>query len=144
MAPDLDILDMVVTKLNEIVATITIVKRKGCDIPTSDEAEALSAHHNSHRSLIEFPVGTSIMNVALHIVLFPINALLQFTVPDVRVVDSQGTARATLATAFVGVATCLAWLAIASYATGASLGIVAGECITYAAVDASPLSQPCI
>ena len=126
MAPDPDVFAAVVKKLDTIIDAIAT--ERGCDSDSScDQAQALS--ENCHCSLIEFPQGSSIVFVALHILLFPVKALLQYTVPDVRVLDGQGMEKATLRKAFAAVIMCLVWLAIASYATVASLGILAGKCM---------------
>ena len=114
-----------VDKLKEII--LATAGENTSDGATKDQSQIIEDDSNSHGSLLDFPHGQSNMDVALHLILFPVKLLMHFTVPDVRCLDSHGMPTATLGNAFVASFMCLVWLIIASYAMVASLEILAGK-----------------
>lgn len=120
MAPSREIFDAVVRKLDEISGATAEQNFEGGSMLEDDDPD-------SHGSLLDFPYGGSSMEIAFHIILFPLKALMHYTIPDVRVLDSHGNPTATLGKAFMTAFMCLIWLIVGSYAMVASLEALAGE-----------------
>jgi Ca2+/Na+ antiporter len=74
-----------------------------------------------HESLTKFPWEGSLTEMTFHVLLFPIKAILQYTIPDVRHMDCEGNPKGGLGTAFLATLMCLFWLVVGSYAMVASL-----------------------
>jgi Ca2+/Na+ antiporter len=74
-----------------------------------------------YESLTKFPWDGSLSEIIFHILLFPVKAVLQYTIPDVRHMDAEGTPKGGLGTAFLAILMCLIWLIVGSYAMVASL-----------------------
>lgn len=118
MAPSREIFDAVVRKLDEISGATAEQNFEGGSMLEDDDPD-------SHGSLLDFPYGGSSMEIAFHIILFPLKALMHYTIPDVRVLDSHGNPTATLGKAFMTAFMCLIWLIVGSYAMVASLEALA-------------------
>jgi Ca2+/Na+ antiporter len=98
-------------------------------------------------SLIEFPWAGSLTEIVFHVLLFPIKALMYYTIPDVRHLDSEGNPKSGLGTAFLAILMCLVWLIVGSYAMVASLEALAelmdiSEAVIGVTVSAAGTSLP--
>lgn len=123
MAPSPDILEAAVKMLEKII------KATEGQISESESSET-GIHvedEESHGSLLDFPHGGSNVDIAMHVVVFPLKALMHFTIPDVRVLDNHGIPTTNLKTAFLSSFMCLVWLIVGSYAMVASLEALAGK-----------------
>ena len=119
-APSKDIFDAVVRKVEKIVEA-----NQG-DVDAIESVEDNSFVDNVCESLIEFPACGTNATITLFALLFPLRALLHYTVPDVRVLDIHGNPSSSnklgvRANAFLAIFSCLAWLVVGSYAMVASL-----------------------
>jgi len=123
MLPSEEIMDLVIKKMSEIMEVH--IATDPTLLITSPE-ETMGDHDDNVESLIEFPSGKSNLEIFFFLVLFPVRALMHFTVPDVRTLDSEGNPNSTLAKAALATVSCLAWLIVGSYAMVASLEALAG------------------
>ena len=91
------------------------------NIIKSDESVLEQEHFEEehHRSLITFPENGSKMEKALFILLYPFNAAIHYTIPDVRVEKEIG--ELPLTKAFISVTLCIFWLVVSSYVLVESL-----------------------
>ena len=123
LAPSQDILNEVVLRMEKIIEAND---RDAGVVQYEDE----SFLDNVCESLIEFPACGTNLTITLFSFLFPLRALMHYTVPDVRVVDIHGNPASKnnlsiVGNAFLAVFMCLVWLVVGSYAMVASLETLA-------------------
>ena len=120
MAPSDEIFDRVVDKMAKMM-DIHLTEE-----PTLEADNGAGEDHDDEiENLIEFPSDKSIMEVVLFVLLFPVRALMHYTVPDVRTLDREGNPNSTLGQASLAIFSCLCWLIVGSYAMVASLEALA-------------------
>jgi len=119
MAPSKEILDAVVEKLKDILELRQAMEEDELEASDKDDQEQFAGE--DHVNLLEYPERGSRVAQFFFLFLFPFRFLMHFTVPDVRVFDSQGNPTSKLSTAFVAVGMCLVWLVVGSYAMVSSL-----------------------
>lgn len=123
LAPSRDIFDAVVDKCESII-DVREEEKERQPVPLdvdSRPGEVESGGDDDHTSLIEFPMAGSLVDIVFHILLFPLKALMHFTIPDVRHLDSEGNPVGGLGRAFTAIFMCLVWLIVGSYAMVRSL-----------------------
>jgi Ca2+/Na+ antiporter len=121
LAPSRDIFDAVVDKCESIIDAREEKEGRQPIPQDSRPGDVESGGDDDHTSLIEFPISGSLVDILFHILLFPLKALMHFTIPDVRHLDSEGNPVGGLGRAFMAVLMCLVWLIIGSYAMVRSL-----------------------
>jgi Ca2+/Na+ antiporter len=121
LAPSRDIFDAVVDKCESIIDAREDKEGRQPIPQESRPGDVESGGDDDHTSLIEFPISGSLVDILFHILLFPLKALMHFTIPDVRHLDSEGNPVGGLGRAFMAILMCLVWLIIGSYAMVRSL-----------------------
>lgn len=112
MAPTTAILDKVVNRCEMLLDTWHTGEAPQTPEISSDEY----VDYDEAESLLKAPQDASKLGLALHYCLFPLKALMQFTVPDVRGVDVDPIVTAAWATF-----SCIVWLIVGSYYMVSSL-----------------------
>jgi len=112
MAPTTAILDKVVNMCEMLLDTWHTGEAMQTPEISSDEY----VDCDEAESLLKAPQDASKLGLALHYCLFPLKALMQFTVPDVRGVDVDPIGTAAWATF-----SCILWLIVGSYCMVSSL-----------------------
>lgn len=124
MAPSEEVMTKVTQKLQDIM-NVHLKQKEENGALVSEPTEPNSQPDENAECLIEYPAGASNVEIFFFFVLYPFRALMHFTVPDVRTLDSEGNPNATLSKATIAIISCLLWLIVGSYAMVASLEALA-------------------
>jgi Ca2+/Na+ antiporter len=116
MAPSPDVLRRVVESLNQQPRNSEDIE----DDHSVSIAEADNMKEQRGPSLVSFPFGASPAYQLLHIFLFPLKALMHWTVPDPRFVSADQL-EPKLRRAVMGIIMCIVWLIVGSFAMVTSL-----------------------
>ena len=122
MAPSDEVFDAVVDRLDQLLKQweAGASEEDALAQPTA-EADEEFEDADPHVDLIEFPSDGSNLDILFFFALYPIRLIMQWTLPDVRTLDSNGNPTASLGKAYLAVVMCLIWLIIGSYAMVSSL-----------------------
>lgn len=110
MAPSKEIFDKVVTYL-DLYMTTPLNQSVLEEIKEIEEDPNFEDSDN-HEDLTEFPSDGSNTEIIFFILLFPLRFLMQYSLPDVRKLDSRGNPMNRITHAFGATTMCLIWLII--------------------------------
>jgi hypothetical protein len=118
LCPSKDIFEQVVNKMAGMIALNMENEGDGMfpEESAREGGEGEASTHVEMESLLDFPADGSWPEIIFFVLLFPLRALMHYTVPDVRTLDRHGVPMATLFNAWIAVLMCLLWLIVGSYA----------------------------
>lgn len=120
MAPSDEVFDAVVDRMDQLVkqweASEDVLAQTTTDAVDEEFEDA-----DPHVDMTEFPSDGSTLDLLFFLALYPVRLIMQWTLPDVRTLDSNGNPTATLGKAYLAIVMCLVWLIVGSYAMVSSL-----------------------
>jgi Ca2+/Na+ antiporter len=141
MAPSKEIFHAVVCEMKHMITSPSNFELNDEDLNTLPSNTCDTGSIYSHGSLLEVPSRQSNREMASYILVYPILFLIQYSVPDIRVVNHKGMPISIISKAAITVLSSIIWSVVSNYILIYSLESLAGKFYMISGNDAKKLIE---